>query len=66
MALELRQMYHRATGEALRGFTVVNKRGKILALGATGNFVILHAKRYAKDRTLVAKVAKLTGLEPRG
>jgi hypothetical protein len=66
MALELRQMRHRATGEPLRGFTVVNKRGKVLALGATGNFVLLHAPRYARDKTLVAKVVKLTGLEPRG
>jgi hypothetical protein len=59
------QLRNCKTGELLKGFFVRNKAHKILALGAEGCFVQMSAKRYQNDLDLVAKVARLTGLEPR-
>lgn len=63
--LHLEQMINVATHQPLRGFVVRNKTGKVMAMGATGSFVIMNARRYERDRDMVAKVERLTSLTVR-
>lgn len=54
-------------GSTCRGFFVRNRKGKVLAVGATAKgddpgFVHPHAKRYARDVELCKALARLTGL----
>jgi hypothetical protein len=57
-------------GTLIRGFNVVNSRGRTLALGAlpgidSPGFCIMHARRYDRDRVLVAAVERLIGFPVR-
>jgi hypothetical protein len=68
--LVIHQFRDRRTNPAqwLRGFTVTNRKSKVLALGAFGPghaFVVMHAKRYEHDLDLCRKIRKLTGIAPR-
>jgi len=57
-------------GIPLRAFEVVNRHGKILAIGALSTpdddgFIVMHAKRYTRDRDLIAAITELTDIVPR-
>jgi hypothetical protein len=57
-------------GDPLRAFSVCNRRGKCLAIGAmhgadSPGFLVMHAKRYQRDNSLVGAVERLTGLKIR-
>jgi hypothetical protein len=68
--LTIHQFCDKNTGEPLAGFSVRNRIGKSIAVGAacldsSRSFVQMSAKRYANDAPLVDKIARLTGLIPR-
>ena len=73
MPLILDQWHHVRTGEPFRGFSIRNRRGKLLAIGcgpaANGSradcFVVMHAPRYEHDLDLCRAIRRLTGSTPR-
>jgi len=57
-------------GVLMRAFSVRNRRGKVLAIGAVPNpkspgFVIMRARRYENDADLRRAIERLTGIAPR-
>lgn len=57
-------------GNPIRGFEVLNKQNKVLAIGCLPSetnpgFIVMHAKRYERDFDLMKAIEKLTGIKPR-
>lgn len=62
--MTFKRLRHRVTGEPLCGFFIVNRHGRMLAMGADGErpFLIMQHRRYQNDRDLVAKCERLSGV----
>ena len=65
--MEIKRLYNQKTGELLAGFLIMTKNGKELAIGAKSvnghsDFLIMAAKRYEHDLTLVKKIERMTGI----
>ena len=54
-------------GDRLAGFWIVDRNGRRLAIGSDGaaGFCLMLAKRYQRDRDLVAAIQRLTGRQVR-
>lgn len=63
--LTLDRFHHVQTGEPLRGFFIRNRKGKIIATGADGAFVVISHQRYVNDTDLVRAVEKLANMSAR-
>ncbi len=63
--MHLEKLTDKNTGEVMAGFFVRASDGKVLAIGATGSFLVMKAKRYEHDLPLVAKIERLAGLQAR-
>ena len=62
--IQFERMTDKRDGTVLAGFSIRNKAGKLLAIGADNHgsrFLIMSHPRYDHDRDLVAAVERLTG-----
>lgn len=60
--LQIDRMRNVMTGEALAGFSIRNRAGRIVAMGADRSFLRIAAPRYENDADLVRACERLAGV----